>query len=372
MFDVGGRMVTDDNNGQNNPADLNDAGWKALAHLYGAYFTGLILQVSLRLGAETAGAWSFRFFRRQHHEKFLSSFEKLGAQGLPDAVAAARYHFLSNRIGGVEVEYMYESERKAWVRFPHPRWVYNGTAICGAPREVGLGFINGWYGHNGVSLGNPRLGWVCTSEDTAADIGYAGYFYEYDRDLDDDERVRFAPDEAPPPFDAAAAPVLDAAIWTPERLSKARRNYALDYVKWGLVELIELVGPDAAAEIGCHTAALIGRQFYRDLQARLALARADDSAQGFAHFMALLAGAHGDSPIAPAVDGTFGQSGWRLVRDMSQLSPAATGILFDAWNELWRGCASVHNRFLTLETLARPQTAEDDIGWRISPTESAT
>ena len=39
-------------------------------------------------------------------------------------------------MGGVPVEYAYESDRKAWIRFTHPRWVYDGAAICGVPREV--------------------------------------------------------------------------------------------------------------------------------------------------------------------------------------------------------------------------------------------
>ena len=75
-----------------------------------------------------------------------------------DAVAAAQYHYLSNSVGGAEVEYMYESDTKAWVHFCHPRWMYDGTALCGAPIEVSRGFLEGWYGHNGVSLGNPQIG----------------------------------------------------------------------------------------------------------------------------------------------------------------------------------------------------------------------
>lgn len=342
-----------------------EAGWQALAHLYHVYFTGLILQVTLKLGAAMAGEWSFRFFRRQHQQKFLSSFDKLGASGLPDAVAAARYHYLSNRIGGVEVEYMYESDRKAWIRFPHPRWVFDGTALCGVPVEVGHGFINGWYGHNGVTLNNPRLGWVCTSQDATAEIGYTGYFHEYDRDLAPDERVRFVSGEAPPPFDPATAPKVDVSVWTPERLQKARRNYAMDYVKWGVVELVDLVGAEAARTVAVHTAALIGRQFYRDLQARLGCARDDDSTDAFCRFMALIAEAHGDAPMR---DGdTLGQRGWRLVRGMESLDAATVAVLFDAWNELWHGCLSVHDRFRAWRVTARPTGADDAVGWQITP-----
>ncbi len=343
-----------------------EAGWQTLAHLYHVYFTGLILHVTLELGRETAGKWSFRYFRRQHEQKFLSSFEKLGAAGLPDAVAAARYHFLSNRIGGVEVEYVYESDRKAWIRFPHPRWIYDGTALCGVPLEVGQGFIHGWYGQNGVTLNNPRLGWVCTSQDAKAEIGYAGYFFEYDHDLAPDERVRYVTGEAPPPFDAAAAPTLDLSIWTAERLAKARRNYAMDYVKWGLVELVELIGHERTRAVAKHAAAIIGRQFYRDFQAKLGCPRAETDAAAFRRFMTLITEAHGDEPESGDVDGEgFGQSAWRLVRGMGSLDADTAAVMFDAWNEIWAGCLSVHNRFLTWTVAARPTTADDAIRWRI-------
>ena len=72
----------------------------AQARLHHAYLLGLQLMVSTRKGPEVMGDWMFRLFRRQHLEKFLGSFDKLGLSGLPHAVACARYHALSNSIGG--------------------------------------------------------------------------------------------------------------------------------------------------------------------------------------------------------------------------------------------------------------------------------
>ena len=94
--------------------------WRAVADLYHAYFTGLILTVVTRRGAADAAEVVFRVFRRQQQERFLPGLEKLGLNHLPPAVAAAQYHYLSNWIGGVHVEYMYESDRKAWIRYPPP------------------------------------------------------------------------------------------------------------------------------------------------------------------------------------------------------------------------------------------------------------
>ena len=148
------------------------------AHLHHQYFLGLQLMVAVEEGREVVGEWMFRLFRRQHEDKFLSSFHKLGLSGLPHAVACAKYHALSNGVGGVRVEYMEESEKKAWVRFRYPRWMYAGPAICGIPVEASRGFLNGWYAQNGVSLNNPRLGFVCVSEDMTGQFGLCGYFQE--------------------------------------------------------------------------------------------------------------------------------------------------------------------------------------------------
>ena len=89
-----------------------EGGWQALGMLYHDFFSGLILSFSFCEGRDVVGHWSFNLFRRQHHEKFLSSCDKLGLTGFPHAVSAACYHYLSNRIGGVDVEYVEESDTK--------------------------------------------------------------------------------------------------------------------------------------------------------------------------------------------------------------------------------------------------------------------
>jgi hypothetical protein len=137
----------------------------AQAQVHHQYLLGLQLMVATRDGPEVIGDWMFRLFRRQHEDKFLSSFQKLGLTELPDAIACAQYHVLSNGFGGVAVDYMEESDKKAWVRFRYPRWMYDGPTICGLPVEASRGFMKGWYAQNGISLGNPKLGFVCVSED---------------------------------------------------------------------------------------------------------------------------------------------------------------------------------------------------------------
>ena len=228
------------------PAEVSDhAAMSAQAELHHQYLLGLELMVAANERPETVGEWMRRLFRRLHEDKFLSSFRKLGLEGLPDAVACARYHTLSNVIGGVPVEYMEESDRKAWVRFRYPRWMFDGPAICGMPVEAGRGFLLGWYAQNGITLNNPRLGFVCVSEDMTGQFGFCGYFREYDRELAEDERLVFAPDERPPPFDPERQPAAPEADWSKERLAKANRNYAAEFIRNGIREL---VGDDRRGE----------------------------------------------------------------------------------------------------------------------------
>ena len=84
----------------------------AQAEIHHALLLGMQLTVSMECGGEVMEQWMFKLFRRQHEDKFLSSFKKLGLDGLPDAVACAQYHVLSNGIGGVPVQYVAESDKK--------------------------------------------------------------------------------------------------------------------------------------------------------------------------------------------------------------------------------------------------------------------
>jgi hypothetical protein len=335
----------------------------ATARLYHAYMTGLMLTLVTRRSTADAAEWVFRVFRHQHQEKFLSSFEKLGLADMPDAVACAAYHYLSNSVGGVSVEFMRECDRKAWVRFVPPRWIYPGAAICGIPSEVSRAMLRGWYAQNGVSLRNPRLGFVCTAQTMDGQHGLAGYFLEHDRELAPDERLQFRPGELPPPFDPAAAPKLPQAEWPPERLAKANRNYAMEYIRTGLPRLVELFGPAEAGHLGRVTGRLIGAQLYRETAGLLGVAGVDAAA--FATWMAGIAEGEGD---AAEVAGDAGEAfvsrpQWRLMRGLGAPSPA----IFEAWNGLFEGALAVHNRFLVLETKERLDYGDRQFVWRVRP-----
>jgi len=99
------------------------AAYRAVGTLYNALMTALVLGLVTRRGEDTARDYVLRHFRRQHLEKFLPGIQKLGLAGLPAAPTCALYHYHSNALGGVKTGYLRESDRKAWVRYPPPRWI---------------------------------------------------------------------------------------------------------------------------------------------------------------------------------------------------------------------------------------------------------
>jgi hypothetical protein len=343
-----------------NPEDI--AAIRAQAHIHHAYFLGLQLMIATRKGPEIMEKWMFNLFRRQHLDKFLSSFEKLGLSDLPDAVACAKYHVLSNNMGGVGVEYMAESDRKAWVRFRYPRWMYAGPAICGVPIEVSRGFLNGWYAYNGVSLGNPRLGFVCVSEDMTGEYGLCGYFYEYDHDLAPHERLQFAKDEPPPAYQPEDQPVPPDDQWNELRLEKANRNYAMEYVRNGLCELRLVMGEDETLKLGSLAARLIGLQYYQETRNMIGVQDSDLAAAGL--YLRRMFIGMGDAVELGAshlhADGLeLRQKDLRIVRD---LQGEERSLVLACWIELWRG---------TFASQQQPKSADvqinkDSLIWRIN------
>ena len=310
---------------------------RAQAHLHHAYLLGLQLMVSTNQPNTVVGDWMFRLFRRQHLDKFLSSFEKLGLADLPHAVACAKYHVLSNNLGGVGVEYMVESDQKAWVRFRYPRWMYHGPTICGVPVEVSRGFLNGWYAHNGVSLNNPRLGYVCVSEDMTGEFGLCGYFQEYDHDLAPEERLRFAKGEQPPPFDPAVQPTVPQDQWDDERLEKANRNYALNYIRNGLSELVQTMDAEEALGLAKRAARLIGLQYFQET-ADLIGAR-DGDLQACADYLATMFRGMGDEVVVTKTSTGIDleHTGLRVIRGLPE---AEAQVVFECWAELWKGAVT--------------------------------
>ena len=333
-------------------SSLDHRGMEALAELYHRYLTGLILALVVDRGEDRAVDAVFGLFRRQHLDKFLPGLGKLGLRGMPDAVACAQYHYLSNHVGGVGVAFIPESDRKAWVRYIPPRWIFDGTALAATPTRVARAMLLAWHGHNGVSLGNPRLGFVCTGQTMDGSPGLEGYYIEEDRDLEPFERVRYRFGESCPPVDAAALPALPADTWPPDRLAKVARNYSMDYVRNLIPVLTELLGPLDAGGILYRTGRRIGMQYSTAVSAGLG----DAPAQILGRLLA----AHGD---AVEIDGdSVVQRGWRL---MAGLESECVPEWFDGWRGLWEGVVAVLEPGARLQVDERIDLGDETFVWRL-------
>jgi len=320
--------------------DVDENAILAVAHLYHSWITGLVLSLITRKSPEVASDFVYRLFRRQHREKFLPGLKKLGLDQQPHAIAAAKYHYFSNQLGGVKVEYFEESERKAWIRYPPPRWMWAGTAICAVPSIVNHAMLRGWHAHNGVSLDNPNLGFVCTKTTVDGAPGLEGYYLEYERELKPDQRLSFSPDESCPRIDPATLPELDVDSWPTARQAKAYRNYAMEYIRNGLPLLLELLGPAEGRQLGHLCGTQIGMQCYDDVTRRLNITGGD--AATFLKVFETLLRASGDD-VRRKHD-ILERHSWRLFPDIDKRQ-----TLFEIWCAPFSGLLSVHDRFLRLE-----------------------
>ena len=81
--------------------------------------------------------------------------------------------------------------------------------------------MRGWHAQAGLSLGNPRLGFVCTAQTAAGDAALEGYYFEADHALAPEDRLRFVSDERGPAFDPAGASGTRSAgrrvVWHSDR-----------------------------------------------------------------------------------------------------------------------------------------------------------
>lgn len=293
-------------------------------------------------------------FRRQQRERFLPGLKKLGLSDEPDAVACAKYHFLSNHVGGVSVAYVAESDTKAWIRYLPPRWIFDGTAIAAIPTQVARAMLWGWHANNGVLLGNQRLGFVCTGQTMDGAPGLEGYYIEEDRILEPDERLRFRFGENCPAIDYGALPKLDNQQWPNERLNKAARNYAMDYIRNIVPVMCEQLGPLVAQGVLYRTGRQIGMQYSESIRTTLGL-------ENPAEVLAALFRAQGDQ--VSVRDNEITQTTWKL---MNGLEAESLTDWMDGLRGLWEGVVSVTDPDLRLELLDRLDTGGNCFRWRCS------
>jgi hypothetical protein len=241
---------------------------ETIARFWGLHWSAIQLTILRDKGEADLAAFKYAILRRHQRSHFLPGLDKLGIdRALPPAVIAGRYHFLSNAIGGLAMEYVEESPRKVWIRYLPPAWSFPGQSLFAVPASVERAMFAGWHPFNGRSLGTRRLGFVVTKVYQQGEPYDEGYFQEHDRDLDDDECLRFEPVTISPDYDPEAAPRLDPAAWPEDRLVKAKRNFAIGYVEDAIQTALEMYGVHGAAALIGHAARLVAIQFTAEFMA---------------------------------------------------------------------------------------------------------
>lgn len=206
-----------------------------------------------------------RLLTGEQRDRFLAALDKLEIRDNPPAVTAALYHYFSNSIGGLNMQVVVESPRKAWIRYMAPWGSYPGIAALAVPPAVRRTILSTWHPRNGELLGCPRLGWVATKFVAEGHPYDEGYFYEYDHDLRPEERFRVEHVEKTPEFLPEAAPRLNPETWPEARILKGGYNYSVDYVRHVIAILYELLGVNAATDVIRAAMRLLAAQFTLDL-----------------------------------------------------------------------------------------------------------
>ncbi|MCH9673136.1 MAG: hypothetical protein K0U93_16990 [Gammaproteobacteria bacterium] len=163
-----------------------------------------------------------------------------------------------------------------------------------------------------------------------------------------DERLQYAPTERPPAFDPAVQPVPPAEQWNEERLLKANRNYAIEFVRNGIVELRSVLGDERTTELGGLAARLIGLQYYPHLAA--SLDGVDGDARHAGEFLVAAFEGMGDEvDLAPGTERSSATVTQRTLRIVRGMEGAERDVLLKCWIELWRGALRSHRILKTLE-----------------------
>jgi hypothetical protein len=218
----------------------------------------LTLGVITRHGHEVAEDIQFRVLRSHQQHLFLGGLKKLGLDldsGYSDPVRCAKFHVLSNYLGGLNVRYG-EGDGKAWVVYDTPYWMDSpwspGISPVAIRPEHLYRTMEAWHANNGVMLDNAKLGYAQTQLVARGDACDAGYFFEADNDLEPDQRMQLRFDEGLPRDLQLDPPVLDESVWPIERQAKAWRNFSVAYVGGRIYWLIQVLGEDKAIELLEH------------------------------------------------------------------------------------------------------------------------
>ena len=237
--------------------------------LWGRMFSGLTAVTFSEKGHQAVHKLWHEVLTSHQDERYHEGLEKLGIDKDPPAIAAAKYHYYTNLIAGLSMEYAEESSRKAWVRYTAPMWTYDGVAMLAMPSDLRRTILGAWHPRNGEMMGCARLGWVATKFIMEGDPYDEGYFIEHDQDLASDETYRIEHVTSSPPHDPVKAPALDPDQWPAARLAKARRNFSSRYFKSTVEVLYRQVGEVMTLNLINLSMRLLATQYTHELSEKL-------------------------------------------------------------------------------------------------------
>ncbi|MDR8394714.1 hypothetical protein NE850_00030 [Paraburkholderia sp. USG1] len=230
-----------------------------------------------------------------HHQAkhFLEGMRKLGLDNEPnDVIRCAKYHYFSNSLGGLPMDYVEESPERVWIRYLAPYWMgdspvqpSSGPAVLGA--EFGRAPYLGWHANNGAYLGNDRLVFVQTQSLLDGDPWDAGYFTLHDRPLEPGHGYLRRIGEWGPRFEPARAPALPQADWPPERRLRALRNFAIDFTASRCSTLAEILGPENAARVIEHAFTVFLAQGWEALPRSVGIQKIESAIDAARYFAAV-------------------------------------------------------------------------------------
>lgn len=255
--------------------------------LWGRTFSALTAITYREKGPDAFYKLWMTFLSKHQAGYYLQGLKKLGiADDEPPAVKAAKYHYFSNILGGLTLEYMEESPKKVWIRYTAPMWTYAGTSMMTIPGHLRKAATAGWHPGNGRMMGSNRLAWVSTKFIMDGEPYDEGYFIEHDHDIAPEQSMGREIAWTTPEFDPAKAPRLDPVAWPPARVFKARRNYSKGYVRETVDALMDLYGESIAYFVVQEASRCMAVQYTHELRADTGITGTD--AQSAAQFLGRL------------------------------------------------------------------------------------
>jgi hypothetical protein len=194
----------------------------------------------------------FNFLRKHQETHFIDGCQKLGLQDEPPVTRCAKYHVLSNVLGGLDQGYQEDEQGRAWVFYLPPMSMAESPLSpgCGAiniPKEIWLTGFRAWHANNGALLGNDRLFFTVTDLISEGGPYDGGFFAEAKKPLTPAERLQVRLGE----FRGRPGPIprLGPVRWPQARRDMALRKYSAQYAIGGTAQIAQIAGIGEAASV---------------------------------------------------------------------------------------------------------------------------